>query len=128
MDQEESVTRNTRPTRGAERALEVTIPGACVPCPRPRVTRFRTYMSERYTLWHEAAQWQLKSGEPWDCSVEVEAVCWGVRMNADVDNLLKSVMDALTGTVIKDDRQVMRATIVKAAGAPMTTIRVKEIP
>ena len=84
-------------------------------------------MPGRYMLWHEAAQWQLKSGKPWDCPVEVEAICWGVRMNADVDNLLKSVMDALTGTVIKDDRQVMRATIVKAAGAPMTTIRVKEI-
>ena len=111
------------------KGLLVTIPGPCVPCPRPRVTKFRTYMSERYMLWHEAAQWQLAGGgkKLWEFPVEVEMVCSGVRMNADVDNLLKSGLDALTGTVIKDDRQVVKATVSKIAGEPMTTIRVEEV-
>lgn len=86
-------------------------------------------MSERYMLWHEAAQWRLSDGgkKLWAFPVKVEAVCSGVRMNADVDNLLKSILDALTGTVLKDDRQVMEATIRKTKGELFTTIDVQEL-
>ena len=42
----------------------------------------------------------------------------------DVDNLAKSVLDALTGIAWDDDRQVRRLVIEKSYGEARTTVRI----
>lgn len=102
--------------------MRLVIPGRPVPASRPRVAHGHAYYSRRYAEWKEAAAWQVRAaGQRFDGpvalrvvfhrdSVEVEVVagperCSGV--SADLDNLVKGVMDALVaGGVLGDDRQV----------------------
>ena len=87
-----------------------TVSGRCTPCPRPRVARGkRAYFPKRYTDWLERAQVEALSeyGRPlWDGPVELSVWFCGARANADIDNLLKSVLDAIQGILIVDDKQV----------------------
>ena len=99
--------------------LELLLPVACMPCPRPRAVRGRgAYYPERYSQWRELAQGALMEAcskslgalRPlWAEDVYVELTCYGAR--GDVDNLLKSVMDALQGIVVVDDKQVRQAEV-----------------
>ena len=101
--------------------LEFLFPEACIACPRPRGKRGqRAYYPDRYTEWRDRMQIALmgacseQTGRPrplWDGDVRLEVTCHGARKNADVDNLLKSVMDALQGIVVVDDKQVRQAEV-----------------
>jgi len=90
------------------------IPGRPVPAARPRVTSRGVYYNKRYRDWLDAAkvyarQWAL--GLPLiEGPVTLSVDFYGAR-NADSDNLLKGVMDALTGTVIKDDSQISEIVV-----------------
>jgi len=70
----------------------------------------KAYYPQRYQDWLAAAktyarQWAL--GLPLiEGPVTLSVDFYGARANADTDNLLKGVMDALTGTVIVDDSQI----------------------
>ena len=87
------------------------IPGRCVPCPRPRGRRGqKAYYPKRYTDWLESARVEALRAAGrflWDGPVGVEVNFIGVRPNADIDNLLKSVFDAIQGVIIEDDKQVV---------------------
>lgn len=88
-----------------------------VPKARPRVVDGHAYTPAR-TLAFEAAVgygagaamrragWGLLTGK-----VLVDLVVTGARANADVDNLLKSVLDGMTGVVYVDDSQVLGCTV-----------------
>src|SRR3990167_134597 len=99
----------------------IEVPGRCMPCPRPRAVRGRgAYYPERYSQWRELAQVALIEAcskslgalRPlWAEDVYVELTCYGAR--GDVDNLLKSVLDVLTGILIVDDKQVCGAKVWK---------------
>ena len=105
------MTQKTRGTRREHAAgIRFEIPGRCVPCPRPRAVRGgRAYYPRRYTDWLEGAQVEaLKAGRVlWEGPVAVSATFSGARSNADIDNLLKSVLDAIQGIIIVDDKQVV---------------------
>ncbi len=46
----------------------------------------------------------------------------------DIDNVVKSILDALNGVAYSDDKQVVRLTAVKRyAEAPKTTVLIKEV-
>jgi Holliday junction resolvase RusA-like endonuclease len=50
----------------------------------------------------------------------------GARANADIDNLLKSVLDAIQGVIIVDDKQVQMVEARKepADGEPNTHVQI----
>jgi len=66
--------------------------------------------SPRYKAWKEAAQWDVKlqySGGISDQDVMVQvALHQPDNRKRDLDNLAKSVIDVLTGTVLVDDDQI----------------------
>ena len=51
----------------------------------------------------------------WEGPVMVDVRFVGARANADIDNLLKSVLDAIQGVIIVDDKQVVEIKGVKRA-------------
>ena len=104
-----------------------------MPCPRARVSRHGTYYPKRYQQWHEMAQGELlrQCGRPlWDDNVHLTVAFHGARPNADLDNLLKSVMDALSGVVIEDDLQVcsLSASRYRKWSKKETIIEVTKLP
>jgi len=114
--------------------LSFSVPGRCVPCPRPRVARGkRSYYPKRYTDWKASAQVEALSAcgrVLWQGPVELSVWFCGVRANADIDNLLKSVMDAIQGIIIVDDKQVQVVSGWKEptdGEGPSTQIEVRDI-
>ena len=95
-----------------ETFLSFTIPGKPVPCPRARVGRHGVHYPERYKQWRQDAVVEMHRQYEyefpyWDCKVGMEVHFYGARANADIDNLLKSVLDACSGFLYLDDRQVV---------------------
>ena len=101
--------------------------------PRPRVTRFGTYNKREYTDYKEAIRlaWVAKhKGPPVDgpVAMQVEFLfskpkSWSKKKKEeakwhtskpDIDNLLKSVKDALNGVAYKDDSQVCMVNMRKS--------------
>lgn len=105
--------------------LSFTVPGRCVPCPRPRTVRGgRAYYPKRYTDWLNSAKveaYRACGRMLWEGPVSVVAAFYGTRPNADIDNLLKSVLDAIQGVVIVDDKQVHYVEMRKLAQTPAET-------
>ena len=103
----------------------IEVPGQCVPCPRPRARRGkRAYYPVRYTDWLESARYEALRAVGkvlWECPVSLVVTFYGARPNADIDNLLKSAMDALQGIVIVDDKQVVFVTAEKRASKDSRT-------
>ena len=64
----------------------------------------------------------------WDDNVLVTVTFHGARPNADLDNLLKSVFDALTGVVLEDDLQVASVRACRRRGEKRTIIEVLKLP
>lgn len=117
--------RGTRREHAAIDGIRFEIPGRCVPCPRPRAVRGgRAYYPKRYTDWLEGAQvaaLQAAGRVLWEGPVNLTVAFYGARPNADIDNLLKSVMDAIQGTIIVDDKQVRHVEMAKSAETPAMT-------
>lgn len=93
-------------------SFRVIIPGAPVPCQRARVRRGQGgYYLPRYRQWLDDARTVVtgacliayRKRPRWAGPIGVEAEVYGARLNSDPDNLLKAVLDALTGSVLEDD-------------------------
>ena len=88
--------------------------GDPLPSPRPRVTGKRTYMPKRYTKYRDALGWALKEQlmrakhTPDGADYGIRALFFRrTRQRTDVDNLLKTCLDAGTGVIWNDDSQVV---------------------
>ncbi len=79
--------------------------GNPVPCPRPRVSRFRTYYPQKYTQWREGAKLALKN-VPTGHNIEIEYILKRPKrlgktkteihtVKPDIDNLIKATLDSL---------------------------------
>lgn len=96
-----------------------TVDGDPVPKGRPRVYRSNTITPQR-TLDYElrvriAARNACPGRRPIPAGHQVEIKCWfrqATRRREDIDNLLKTVMDALNGLCYVDDSQVYRTVDV----------------
>ncbi len=111
--------------------ISFTVPGRCIPCPRPRVARGKkAYFPKRYTDWLDSARVEAyrACGRPlWEGPVSVTVVFYGARANADIDNLLKSVLDAIQGVIIVDDKQADAVDAWRVSGGePYTEITVRD--
>lgn len=111
--------------------MDLILPIAPMPCPRPRVAlRGRVpvaYYPHDYTAWKNQAAVMLRDLLPDDyeaitAPVEVSIICAVERPKTtklpaprpDADNYAKAVMDALTQAgVWKDDSLVVRLSVTK---------------
>lgn len=117
--------------RDLEQAIKATIPGKPVPCPRPRVSRHGTFYPLTYTDWLEEARWILRDacvkqngGRRLEGPLRARLVFAGAHGSADIDNLVKSVLDAAQGAMFDNDRQVTELAACKVAGEPRTEIEI----
>ena len=93
------------------------IPGKPVPAARPRVTKHGTYNEQRYKDWLAVAKTYARQEwlglPPMLGKVEVTAVFTGAHGSADLDNLIKGLLDALQGIIIVNDRQVSHLEAIR---------------
>ena len=93
--------------------------------PRPRVTKFGTYNNTDYTQWKNGLSMLAKSRfkKPLEENIYLKIdfffeipKSWSKtkkdnagwhNLKPDIDNLIKSIMDAFNGIVYKDDGQVV---------------------
>lgn len=112
------------------RAVRFVIPGRPVPAARPMVTKKGVFYPKRYQDWLKAAKVYARQAwlgkEPLTGPVVVDIELYGSRRNADLDNLVKGVLDALQGTVVSDDKQVEALQVwrAKTKGYPRTNVTV----
>ncbi|HWF31960.1 MAG TPA: RusA family crossover junction endodeoxyribonuclease [Solirubrobacteraceae bacterium] len=93
--------------------LALVIPGRPVPLQRSRTSRGRHYLPKRSADYRETVQaaW-LAAGrpslgtDPFACSVRF----YGANPRADLDNLVKAILDALNELAFADDRQLVCIT------------------
>lgn len=97
----------------------VDVPGAPVPCARPRVTKRGTFLPARVRQYENkvriCADAQCKR-DGWsiveDATYEVSITIHRAQLRGDWDNFAKALTDPLNGIIWKDDRQVRKATVV----------------
>jgi Holliday junction resolvase RusA-like endonuclease len=113
--------------------MRMTVPGDPIPKGRPRFTRSghaytpaRTRNAEK-AIAVLALQAMRKHGskQP-SCGPVALSISFYVRRDADIDNLVKLVSDALNRIAYNDDRQVMalQAARYSKASVPRTEIAV----
>lgn len=89
--------------------IRLTIPGTPVPLQRSRTSSGRHYLPKRSRVYREAvqAEW-MATGRPslGDAAFTCSARFYGANQRADLDNLLKAVLDALNRLAFADDKQL----------------------
>lgn len=134
---------------------QLTIDGVPVAKGRPRLGRYGTYTPKKTQEYEEyvKACWVAKYGgiQPSEQPLEIDIVfympipkSYSKKQKAeilsgrlkhtkkpDIDNLIKSVLDALNGLVYADDSQIIKVTAVKRyaeTGSTELTIKEGETP
>jgi len=78
----------------------------------------RTYITKDGVLRKQAYAWETKvqyRGKPLECPVQVDIkLFYSTNRKRDTDNALKTIFDALTGIVLKDDSQIIKHSVEKA--------------
>lgn len=118
------------------RSVTFRVPGEPVAKERPRTYMTsagaaRTVTPRKTHAAEEAIGWEFKRqcpsfGEPIPHPVSVRLVFHTMSKAKDVDNCMKTALDALQGVIFANDRQVYHvdATIVRGKGHPETIIEV----
>lgn len=77
----------------------------------------RKILSKKGRENKEAMAWEARTqyhGLPVVCPVSLKiGLCWPTKRNHDIDNGLKSLLDAMTGILWEDDSQIVELTIYK---------------
>lgn len=99
--------------------VEALVRGKPVGKERPRVSRHGPYTPRRTAEYEERVAWEVKARNPglrpdrdhhWRLAV---TFVLGDRRGRDLDNLIKTVMDALEGVVWVNDHQVVTIQAAK---------------
>jgi Holliday junction resolvase RusA-like endonuclease len=88
--------------------ITVKVVGVPVPKERPRFGRGHTYTPQRTKTWEAVVRQTAKEAvkkEGWTCDkpCEIRMSFFLSAMRGDLDNLQKSVLDAVRGVIVKDD-------------------------
>jgi Holliday junction resolvase RusA-like endonuclease len=90
--------------------VQLTIPGCPIPLQRSRTRSGKHYLPKHSRAYRETVQgcW-LEAGRPslGDVSFSMSARFYGARATADLDNLVKAILDALNELAFADDRQLV---------------------
>jgi crossover junction endodeoxyribonuclease RusA len=114
--------------------IAFTVPGDPVPAPRPRVTRSGgVFTPPKYEAYRDEVAWEYRraqgrNGRPIEGGVIVHATFFlRTRRRTDLDNLAKTILDALNGLAYKDDSQVCALAVRKLYDPdhPRVNVRVK---
>jgi len=113
--------------------LNVAVPGRPYPLRRPRVVNRRAYDPPENVAAKNKIQWYVRwRGVPYSGPVVIDITCsYTARTStADVDNLAKTVLDALNRYALADDRQVQELRIRKQylASVDETVVQMWEAP
>ena len=114
--------------------LGFVVDGNPIPKARARVGKGRRFTPTR-TKDYEAlvkahARRAVKPGWPMDCTYEIALdFARATADRCDIDNLIKSVLDAMNGVVYDDDWQVSKLAVTKVVDRanPGVTVRVKAV-
>ena len=113
--------------------VRFVVPGRPTPKARPRVVRAggraRAYTPEATKAFEEAVGWEAKRAgarRPVQWPVEVRVKFVVRHRRADLDNLVKAVLDGMRGVVYEDDSQVVRLEAEVLEGREeMTVVEVR---
>lgn len=101
-------------------SLHFSFPGDPLPCPRPHVSRGHAYYRSDYErqkqAWSELASAAMSEAcaEPFPRGARLAVKInfrRATRKRADIDNLVKSVLDALNVIAFTDDAQVEHLSV-----------------
>jgi crossover junction endodeoxyribonuclease RusA len=90
--------------------VRLTIPGVPVPLQRSRTARGRHYLPRRSRNYRDLVQSEwMAAGRPslGTAPFTASARFYGANARADLDNLVKAVLDALNGLAFADDSQMV---------------------
>jgi crossover junction endodeoxyribonuclease RusA len=112
--------------------IKFSIDGQPIPKARPRVSKKRAYTPARTAAWEDAVGWAARAAqvEPAMGDVYVSLQFWRKgKARADLDNLVKGVLDGLNGIAYDDDKQVvsLRATVEYGHEKPGVDVIIERI-
>lgn len=131
--------------------IEFSVPGRPVPKGRPRVTRYNTYTPKSTVDYENRVRdaWQEQSGQAIDAEkpIRVDVAvhfevprsfskklrarligAYHIRQRGDLDNIVKSILDALNGHAFPDDCAVCVICASKDyAEIPSTDVTIREL-
>lgn len=114
--------------------IRFTVDGPPVPKGRPRVYNGVAVTPPRTVAYEEAVGYAALAARTWDAPTDkpVSVVAWFYMPNhrrVDVDNLVKSLLDGLSGVLYEDDGQVVRIEAVKMVDRdnPRAEVCVREL-
>lgn len=139
------------------REMSFHVPGDPVPKGRPKFARkggfVQAYTPQKTAVYESKVQWyavEVMADDPrlfmgplsvyLDMAVAIPASWSKKRQEAamrgeiaptkkpDMDNVCKSILDAMNGYVFNDDAQVVRLTMSKRYGEPGVRVLVRELP
>jgi len=90
--------------------LTLTIHGTPIPLQRSRTSRGRHYLPTRSRTYRELvqAEWMAAGRQSLDDAPFTASMrFYGANARADLDNLVKAVLDALNGLAFVDDKQLV---------------------
>lgn len=102
-----------------ETILRLAVPGNPIPCPRPRVVRNHAYIPQKARNYIDMVSWEIKLKM---LSEHDPNGLWGLsvvfyrenKLRTDIDNLCKSILDAITNVRFwVDDSQLVELSAKK---------------
>ena len=97
--------------------IQFEVDGRPVPKARPRVINGHPYTPKTTRDWEELVGWQAKiamAGKPpLEAELGVTLYFRGAHGSADLDNLVKAVLDGMNGIVYRDDKLISKLTAEK---------------
>jgi len=95
--------------------LHFTVRGQPIPKARPVVANRRAFTPSKTVAWEQQVAWAarelMRDQPPLTDDLTVQLVFYRKgKRRADIDNLSKSILDAMNGIIFNDDRQIVQLT------------------
>ena len=111
-------------------ALTILVPFKPIPQGRARVSRWATYYPKTSQAYRKKLVALLREYESIEGPVAIEVELAGARVNSDLDNHAKAILDALqeAGIIASDDiRTVKHLSLSVIEGKPRSIIYIRRL-
>ncbi len=110
---------------------KIVIPGRPVPKGRPRFSKGHAYTPEKTRMYEELVGWKAKQviKSPLRKNIAVYITIYASsKIQGDLDNYAKSILDGMNGVAYIDDKQISYLTIQRLKGEQeMVEIEIEEL-